>query len=105
MSRTRVSSDAAADLDDIWLYAAEQGSEGIADRLIDSIVSRFAALARMPGLGRHRAEIIPGLRSFPVANYVIYYTTHKSRVVILRVLHGARDVGQLLSPRFPGGPS
>jgi toxin ParE1/3/4 len=105
MSRIRVSSAAAADLDDIWLYAAEQRSEDVADRLIDSIVGRFAVLARMPRLGRRRPEIIPGLRSFPVGNYVIYYTAHKSRVVILRVLHGARDVGQLLSPPATGGPS
>lgn len=105
MSGIRVSSDAAADLDDIWLYVAKERSVDLADRLIDSIVGRFALLARMPRLGRRRPEIIPGLRSFPVANYVIYYTAHRSRVVILRVLHGARDVGQLLSPPPTDGPS
>ena len=105
MSRIRVSSEAAADLDDIWLYVAEKSSVALADRQIDAIVGRFALLARMPRLGRPRPEIIPGLLSFPVANYVIYYTAHKPRVVVLRVLHGARDVGQLLSPRPTGGSS
>lgn len=103
MSRIRVSSEAAADLDDIWLYVAEKGSVALADRQIDSIVARFALLARTPRLGRRRPEIIPGLRSFPVANYVIFYTAQKSGVVIVRVLHGARDVGQGISPPPTGG--
>jgi len=60
------------DLDDIWCYiAAKSGSADIADRLVDSITDRFFLMANHPYLGRARDDLRPGLRSFPVAEYVI----------------------------------
>lgn len=45
----------------------------------------------MPHLGRQREELSPRLRSFPVANDVIFYRPLDNGVKIARVLHGARD--------------
>lgn len=53
-------------------------------------------LARQPEIGEPRSEIRPHLRSFPVGNYVIFYKLVDARVVVVRVLHGARDLGGLL---------
>jgi toxin ParE1/3/4 len=39
-------------------------------------------------LGRSREELVPGLRSLPFGRYVM-------GIVIVRVLHGARDLGPL----------
>ncbi|MGC2419109.1 MAG: type II toxin-antitoxin system RelE/ParE family toxin [Candidatus Acidiferrales bacterium] len=83
-----------SDLDDIWYYvASESSSLEIADRLVDSITEQFLLLAQYPHIGRRRDEDLrPGLRSFPVLDYVIFYRVQDVDVVILRVLHGSRDV-------------
>ena len=94
----RVAPEAESDLDDIWLYVARASSSiEIADRLIDSITTRFFLLARNPLLGRARdQDLRSGLRSFPVRDYLILYRTEADGVLILRVLHGSRDLQALL---------
>lgn len=84
------------ELDDIWYYTArESGSIEIADRLIDSITDRFLLLANHPYAGRVRDDLRPGLRSFPVGQYVIIYRIQGEDVVILHVVHGHRDIENL----------
>jgi toxin ParE1/3/4 len=92
------SPEADADLENIWCYVAiDSGSLGIADRLIESITARFFLLGTQPNLGRSRdADLRPGLRSFPVGAFVIIYRIQDADVLILRVLHGARDMDVLL---------
>ena len=90
MKQYRVSDVARADLDDIWLYIAQDDPEA-ADRFIRAIVSRFPKLASMPYMGRAREELSAGLRSFPVQKYVIFFRPLEGGVEIVRVLSGARD--------------
>ena len=82
---------AQSDLVDIWAYIAADSSSQ-ADRMISVIDSKFQSLSRQPGLGRQRDKLTPGLRSFPVGSYVIYYLQDSGSLLIVRVLHGARDV-------------
>ena len=88
---------ADSDLDDIWYYVAiKSDSIDIADRFIDSIIDRFFLLASHPNIGRSRDEDLrPGLRSFPIGEYVIIYRILKEDVQILRVLHGSRNIAAL----------
>jgi len=90
----RLAPQAEADLDDIWYYTARQSqSIEIADRVVDSITERFFLLATYPHVGRRRDEDLrPGLRSFPVGEYVIIYRVQGEDVLILRVLRGSRDI-------------
>jgi toxin ParE1/3/4 len=37
----------------------------------------------------------PGLRSFPVGNYVVFYRIVPEGIELVRVLHGARDLRRL----------
>ena len=91
------SPQADSDLDDIWYYiATETGSADVADRVIDGIVQRFLLLAKYPRIGRTRDEIRRGLRSFPVGEYVIFYRIEREDVIVLRVLHGKRDLDRIL---------
>ena len=92
-----VSPQAESDLDEIWLYVAKQnGSMEVASRLIDSITDRFLFLARFPRSGRVRdRELGKGLRSFPVGEYVIVYCLEDGDVLVLRVVHGRRDLDRL----------
>jgi len=82
---------AEQDVDEIWSYVAEEASPTAADRLIDDIIHRFDLLAEQPGMGRARPEFGPGVRSFAVENYVIYYRHEGDDVLIARTLHGRRD--------------
>ena len=36
-----------------------------------------------------------GLRSLPVENYLIFYRVRDDTVEVLRVIHGARDLGAI----------
>jgi toxin ParE1/3/4 len=85
------------DLDDIWFYVAtKSGSLDTADRLVDSITDRFYLIATHPNIGRARDEDLrPGLRSFPVGEYVIIYRIQDDDILILRVLRGSRDIPAL----------
>ena len=90
MSQYRVSDAARVDLEEIWLFIAQDNPEA-ADRFIRVIVSRFPTLASMPHLGRLREDLSARLRSFPVQKYIIFYRPREDGVEIVRVLHGARD--------------
>jgi toxin ParE1/3/4 len=94
----RLSPEAEAELDDIWLYIATgSGSPEIADRFVDSLVDRFYLLARNPYIGRRRdKDLRPGLRSFPVDEYVIVYRIDGEDVLILHVVRGSRDLPTLV---------
>ena len=72
--------------------ARDSGSIEIADRLIDSITDRFFLLGNHPNVGRLRDDLRPGLRSFPVGQYVIIYRIDGIDVLILHVVHGRRDI-------------
>jgi len=88
---------AADDLIELWDYIAED-SVTRADAFIDDIDAKFLLLAEQPMLGRGREELAPGLRSLPYGRYVIFYEVMPDRIAIVRVLHGARDLG----PPFEG---
>ena len=94
MKAHRVSHAARSDLDEIWFYIAQDNVDA-ADKFIHAVVSRFPRLATMPELGRRREELSPGLRSFPVGHYIIFYRPMENGVEIARVLHGARDLPPL----------
>ena len=81
---------AGADLSEIWEFIADE-SEARADAFIDRMDAKFRALAAQPLMGRDRADLLPGLRSFAVAPYVIFYEPLPNGIAVVRVLHGARD--------------
>jgi toxin ParE1/3/4 len=93
----RVAPQAETDLDGIWLYVAkESGSMDVATRLIDAITGRFFLLANFPYVGRARDEDFgAGSRSACVGEYVIVYCVDGQDVLILRVVHGRRDLEAL----------
>lgn len=75
-----------------WYYIVKKsGSIEIADRLVGSMAETFPLFAQAPEAGTRRDEISPGLRGFPVGNYIIYYAATERHVVISRILHGMRD--------------
>jgi len=95
MSEFRLSPEAEAELDAIWMHIArDSGSIDIATRAVENITERLWLLARHPYMGRRRDEDLrPGLRSFPADDYIIIHRIVEDDVVlILHVVHGARDI-------------
>jgi toxin ParE1/3/4 len=89
----RLAPQARAELSSIWNYIfKESGSAVAADSVIDAITERFYLLSQFPRMGRPRADLRPGLRSFPVGQYVIIYTIEGADVEILHVFHGRQDI-------------
>jgi toxin ParE1/3/4 len=94
MIQYRIADEARADLEEIWLYIA-QDDAAAADHFVERIVGKFQMLSNSPGVGRARDELAPSLRSFPVGQYVIFYQSTEDYLEIVRVLHGARDLPPL----------
>ena len=93
----RLAPRAETDLDEIWYYVAKESSSvEIANRLIDTITDRFSTLAGFPYAGRARdAEFGAGCRSLAAGEYVIVYCVENKDVLILRVVHGRRELESL----------
>jgi toxin ParE1/3/4 len=66
-----------------------------AKRLIDSITDRFFLLSSFPYAGRARDDFGIGSRSFTSGDYLIVYCVEDQDVLILRVVHGKRDMEEL----------
>jgi toxin ParE1/3/4 len=82
---------AEADLLDIWRYIA-QDSPATADRLLDRIRDTLSRLAAMPLMGQARFDLAPGLRMFPVGNYLIFFRPAQDGIEVIRILHGKRHI-------------
>lgn len=95
MPRTNREPKAVADLEDIWLHIASDNVDA-AERLIRQIYDAEDRLAEFPELGRARSELGPDIRSWAGGAYIIFYRVDGAAVEVLRILHGARDIGEAL---------
>ena len=95
MPRVLRTSQAEEDLLEIWAHVAAD-TPAAGDRLLDRIASACEMLAKNPAAGRTRGELAERLRSFPVGKYVVFYRPIDDEIVVIRVLHGARDLPDLL---------
>jgi plasmid stabilization system protein ParE len=65
--------------------------------VLDTIEQEANTLSLQPKMGRMRPELGKGVRSWPTSTpYILFYEATDSNLTVLRVLHHARDVGQLL---------
>jgi toxin ParE1/3/4 len=85
----------------------DRSSTVVADRFFTSAFAAFDDIAAQPGMGSpkhfNRANL-GGIRSWAIRgfpNHLIYYRVHAEAVIILAVLHGARDIGSILNDRNP----
>jgi toxin ParE1/3/4 len=96
MTPVYFSPEAEDDLKDIWQYYAGFDVDA-ADRMIDKINRVRVRLSDHPFSGRARDDLVVGLRSMPVLPYLIFHRVQLDAVEVVRVLHGARDLGSILS--------
>jgi toxin ParE1/3/4 len=91
-----LSSQANFDLEEIFVYIAQRSNISIADQIIDSIVGSCQLLVDFPEMGRRRQEYDAfgfEVRSLAEGSYVILYTIRSGSAFVVRVIHGAREIG------------
>jgi len=93
--------EAASDLVQIWRYIKKQSSVAMADRVETVILDRIAFLAENPGAGHWRRNLTERpVKFFPVYSYLIVYRPETKPLQIASILHGRRDVEQILRGRL-----
>lgn len=99
MAHWEIAARAESDIADIWDYIfTESKDDGMADRAIDRLEAEFDALAESPGIGHVREDIAPRtIRFRTVYSYAIAYREIDDGVLILAVLHGARNLASFFS--------
>jgi toxin ParE1/3/4 len=68
----------------------------VANGFIDAIKTAFESIRHFPLAGVAREQLALGLRVTFHGAYAIYYRPMPDEIVIVRVLHGARDVAALV---------
>jgi toxin ParE1/3/4 len=92
---------AAADLADIWRYIKNQSTVAMADHVESVIRGKFVFLAQTPEAGHHRRNLTnEEVKFFPVYSYLIVYRPATRPLQIVAILHGRRDVEQVLRDRL-----
>jgi toxin ParE1/3/4 len=96
MKRLRYASPASRDISDILSYIARD-NPAAADKLADRMEVECQRIAANPERGTHHDELPAHLFVYHVASYLIIYRREDFGVMILRVVHGARDIGSMFS--------
>jgi toxin ParE1/3/4 len=86
---------ARRDLLDIW-YEVSEVNPSAADDLYRRLEARVEMLRQFPKAGRARPNIAPEARALVDLPYLILYRIIPEGVQIVRVLHGARNIGSTL---------
>jgi toxin ParE1/3/4 len=93
---------ASQDLDDHYAYIAQNNSDA-ALRFFDATRQTFVKLAQMSGMGSFypvKNSRLDGLRRLPIKgfeNYLIFYLAFVDYLEVVRILHAARDLEEVLS--------
>jgi len=91
-----LSSRAARDIEGIWDFIADDNLDA-AGRVRIAILDACRKLGRNPNLGHLRQDLTAApLRFWAVYSYLIVYNPEAQPIEIVSVLHGARDIGQIL---------
>ena len=96
MPRIVRTAKAEQDLIEIWLHIA-QDNPVAADALLDEIGSACELLADNPGIGPARFDLAPQFRYYIVRKFLILYRETKKGVEIVRVVHGARHLPDVIN--------
>ena len=93
------------DLDEQALYIARDNVDA-ALRFLEAAEAAFERLRSFANIGTRREFVHPdlsGVRSWPIpgfSKHLIFYRANASSIEVLRVLHSARDLAEILGPEF-----
>ncbi len=93
--------EAAIDLVQIWRYVKKQSSVAMADHVEAVIRDKIVFLAGSPGAGHWRKNLTDQtVKFFPVYSYLIVYRPDTQPLQVVSILHGRRDLEQILKDRL-----
>ena len=99
-SKVRYSPEATRDLDEIWLYIAEELlNPDSAQTTVNDIMSSIEKLGDFPQMGPMLSSITnidSAYRFLLCGSYIAFYHSDESTVNIDRVLYGKRDYIRIL---------
>jgi toxin ParE1/3/4 len=79
-------------------HIAAQSSLNASEKFLDTVKSAYRKIADMPGIGvlrDYKQSELKGMRMWRVSKYpryLIFYVTTGTDLIILRVLHGSKDI-------------
>jgi toxin ParE1/3/4 len=92
--------EAALDLVNIWRYIKKHSSLEMAEHVESVVRGKIVFLAANPEAGHFRKNLTnESVRFFPVYSYLIVYRPETRPLQVVAVLHGRRDVEQILNKR------
>lgn len=99
MSRYLLTQTAEEELKEILLFIAERDGMERAEHVLEHFVEAFETLASSPGIGHCKHHLTgDALRWWPVFRFLVLYDPEADPVIVLRVVHGARDLARLFDP-------
>jgi toxin ParE1/3/4 len=90
MARVIRSRQAQRDISEIWTYIAQK-SEDRADLVLRKINEKLDTCLMFPTSGRRRPRFGKHIRTVSAAGFRIFYEPVDDGILVVRVLHGARD--------------
>jgi toxin ParE1/3/4 len=98
VAQYRLTRPALRDLEEIVSYLMREASAEVSERIEARLFDAFADLARLRALGHRRLDVRrKDLLFYVMGPYLIAFRREgHENVMIVRVLHGKRDVGGIL---------
>lgn len=87
-----LSKDADADLNEIFDYTEAEHGFNQAVKYLSDLDNLIEQLVKTPNLGKERKEIKKSIYSIVEQEHVIFYEIRKDYILIVRILHGRRDI-------------
>ncbi|HEX7363165.1 MAG TPA: type II toxin-antitoxin system RelE/ParE family toxin [Bryobacteraceae bacterium] len=99
-ARYILSPQAARDLVQIWHYIKKESSKETADRVESVIRDKCVYLADFPHAGHLRPDLTSArVRFLSVYSYLIVYRPETKPLQVAAILHGKRQVSEILAKR------
>jgi len=100
VSKYKLTKPALADMQEIWEYIAADNVEAAAS-WTDEIDEKFHLLVTRPYIGRTRDELRNGIWGLLYGSYIIFYMIKGKRIIIMRIIHGSRDISNITFTTHP----
>lgn len=96
MNNYVLSEEAELDIDEIYDFGVYKFGTALAIKYVIGLEEHIETLGKSPDIGRHRAEIKKGLYSLPYVSRIIFYRKLDTKIRIVRILYGGRDLIRFL---------
>lgn len=101
MKAFELSPEAEEDVWSIWQYLAQEAGLAVANRVEATLFAKLESLAEMPGIGHWRRDLThESVKFFSAYSYLIVYRPDTKPMQVVAILHGRRDLEQLLKDRL-----